>query len=341
MPRMSAAIVLALFAAAPRASADPVADFYKGQRITIIVGSETGGDYDVWARMIARYMGKYIPGHPSFLVQNMPGAGGIRAANFLAESAPKDGSVLATFPGGPLIEPLVGARNPGYDMSQFQWIGAMSRDVSLCISWKASPFQTIDDARKQEMIVAGTGAGSETDTWPLALNAALGTKMRIITGYLGTKETFMAIESGEVHARCGMSLSSLRASKPDWLRDDRINVLLQIGAETNPTIPGVPFIFDLVQKPEDRQMIELMMIGTVLGRPFAAPPGTPPARVEILRKAFDATMKDPAFLAEAKQMDADIAPTSGAEAQAIMARTYATPKAVSERVKALVNAGAK
>ncbi len=336
MKRKLVALALASLLSGPALAQEPFA-----KNITVYVAGTAGGGIDLYARFLGRHLGRNIPGNPAVNVQDMPGAGGIRAANFLAESAPKDGSVLATFPGGPLIEPLVGARNPGYDMSQFQWIGAMSRDVSLCISWKASPFQTIDDARKQEMIVAGTGAGSETDTWPLALNAALGTKMRIITGYLGTKETFMAIESGEVHARCGMSLSSLRASKPDWLRDDRINVLLQIGAEKNPTIPGVPFIFDLVQKPEDRQMIELMMIGTVLGRPFAAPPGTPPARVEILRKAFDATMKDPAFLAEAKQMDADIAPTSGAEAQAIMARTYATPKAVSERVKALVNAGAK
>ena len=309
--------------------------------ITIYVAGTAGGGIDLYARFLARHLGRHIPGNPSVNVQDMPGAGGIRAANFLAETAPKDGTVLATFPGGPLIEPLVGARNPGYDMSQFQWIGAMSRDVSLCISWKDSPFQTLDDTKKREFIVAGTGAGSETDSYPLALNAALGMKTRIITGYLGSKETFMAIESGEVHGRCGMSLSSLTAAKPDWLRDKKVNVLLQIGAEKSPELADVPFILDLVKTPEDRQMFELMMVGTVLGRPFAAPPGTPPARVEALRRAFEATMSDPVFLAEAKQTSAEIKPTMGVQVQEIMLKTYATPKPVTERVRALINTGAK
>ena len=334
--RFSLVIALAAVSAAPAIAQEPFA-----KNITIQVAGTAGGGIDLYARFLGRHLGRHIPGNPAVNVQDMPGAGGIRAANYLAEQAPKDGSVLATFPGGPLIEPLVGARNPGYDMSQFQWIGAMSRDVTLCISWKASPFQTLDDTKKQEFIVAGTGAGSETDSYPLALNAALGMKTRIITGYLGTKETFMAIESGEVHGRCGMSLSSLRASKPDWLRDKKINILLQIGAERNAEIADVPYVFDLITKPEDKQMLELMMIGTVLGRPFAAPPGTPPARVEILRRAFEATMKDPAFLAEAQQTQSDIAPTFGAQAQEIMLKTYATPKAVTDRVRALINAGVK
>ena len=309
--------------------------------VTIQVAGTAGGGIDLYARFLGRHLGRNIPGNPVVNVQDMPGAGGIRAANYMAEQAPKDGSVLATFPGGPLIEPLVGARNPGYDMSQFQWIGAMSRDVSLCISWKDGPFQTLEDTKKQEFIVAGTGAGSETDSLPLALNAVLGTKMRVITGYLGTKETFMAIESGEAHGRCAMTLSSLRASKPDWIRDNKINMLLQLGMEKNTGIGDVPFALDLVSKAEDRQMLELLMIGTVLGRPFAAPPGTPPARVEILRKAFDATMKDPVFLEEAVKTQSDITPTSGAQVQQILARTYATPKAVTDRVKALMQAGGK
>ena len=323
-------------AALPASAQDP---FPKG--VTIQVAGTAGGGIDLYARFLSRHLGRNIPGNPSVNVQDMPGAGGIRAANYMAEQAPKDGSVLATFPGGPLIEPLVGARNPGYDMSQFQWIGAMSRDVTLCISWKASAFQTLDDTKKQEFIVAGTGAGSETDSYPLALNAALGMKTRIITGYLGTKETFLAIESGEVHGRCGMSLSSLVVSKPDWLRDKKINILLQIGAERNHELVGVPFIFDLITRPEDKQMFELMMIGTVLGRPFAAPPGTPPARVEMLRRAFEATMKDPAFLAEARQTQSDINPTFGAQTQEVMLKTYATPKVVTERVRALINGAAK
>ena len=308
--------------------------------ITIYVAGTAGGGIDLYARMLGRYIGKYIPGNPTINVQDMPGAGGIRAANFIADSAPKDGGALGTFPGGPLAEPLIGARNPGYDMSQFQWIGAISRDVSLCISWKGTPFKSLDDARKQEMIVAGTGAGSETDTIPLILNDVLKTKFRVVTGYLGTKETFMAIESGEAHGRCGLTFSSLKASKPDWIRDKKINILLQMGLEKSPDLPDVPLASDLLS-PEDKQVLELVTMGTAVGRPFAAPPGTPPARVQILRRAFDAALKDPALIEEGRTIQAEISPTPGEEVQKIIGRLYATPKPVVERAKKLLEPSAK
>ena len=303
--------------------------------VTIYVAGTAGGGIDLYARMLGRHFGKHVPGNPTVNVQDMPGAGGIRAANFIAETAPKDGGAMGTFPGGPLAEPLIGARNPGYDMSQFQWIGAISRDVSLCISWKGGPFKSLDEARKQEMIVAGTGAGSETDSIPLILNDVLKTKFRVVTGYLGTKETFMAIESGEAHGRCGLTFSSLKASKPDWLRDDKINIMLQMGLEKSPELPNVPLASDLLSA-EDKQVLELVTMGTAVGRPFAAPPGTPPARVEILRRAFDAVMKDPALLEEGRAMQAEISPTSGEEVQKIITRLYATPKPVVERAKKLL-----
>jgi len=303
--------------------------------ITIYVAGTAGGGIDLYARMLGRHIGKYIPGNPTINVQDMPGAGGIRAANFIAETAPRDGGAMGTFPGGPLAEPLIGARNPGYDMSQFQWIGAISRDVSLCISWKGTPFKSLDDARKQQMIVAGTGAGSETDSIPLILNDVLKTKFRVVTGYLGTKETFMAIESGEAHGRCGLTFSSLKASKPDWLRDDKINIMLQMGLEKSPELPNVPLASDLLS-PEDKQVLELVTMGTAVGRPFAAPPGTPPARVQILRRAFDAALKDPALLEEGRLIQAEISPTPGEEVQKIIARLYATPRPVVERAKKLL-----
>ena len=306
------------------------------RNLTIYVAGTAGGGIDLYARMLGRYLGKHIPGNPAVNVQDMPGAGGIRAANFLAETAPKDASALATFPGGPLIEPLIGARNPGYDMSQFQWIGAMSRDVSLCISWAGGAFHTIDDARKQEMIVAGTGAGSETDTIPVILNEVMATKFRVVTGYLGTKETFMAIENGEAHGRCGLTYSSLKASKPDWLRDKTINLLMQMGLEKSPELPNVPLAADLIANPEDRQLLDLLITGTSVGRPFALPPGTPPARVALLRRAFDETMKDPALLEEGRMIQAEISPTSGEDVQKIITRLYATPKAVVERARRLL-----
>jgi len=331
------AVALALAAASPVLAQQGEA---MPKVITIYVAGTAGGGIDLYARMLGRHMGKYIPGNPTINVQDMPGAGGIRAANFIADAAPKDGGAMGTFPGGPLAEPLIGARNPGYDMSQFQWIGAISRDVSLCISWKPTPFKSLDDARKQEMIVAGTGAGSETDSIPLILNDVLKTKFRVVTGYLGTKETFMAIENGEAHGRCGLTFSSLKASKPDWLRDDKINIMLQMGLEKSSELPDVPLASDLLS-PEDKQVLELVTMGTAVGRPFAAPPGTPPARVQILRRAFDAALKDPALLEEGRAIQAEISPTPGEEVQKIITRLYATPKPVVERAKKLLEPTAK
>ena len=335
LPTLAGALALAVAAPALAQQGDALP-----KTITIYVAGTAGGGIDLYARMLGRHMGKYIPGNPTINVQDMPGAGGIRAANFIADAAPKDGGAMGTFPGGPLAEPLIGARNPGYDMSQFQWIGAISRDVSLCISWGPTPFKALDDARKNEMIVAGTGAGSETDTIPLILNDVLKTKFRVVTGYLGTKETFMAIENGEAHGRCGLTFSSLKASKPDWLRDKKINIFLQMGLEKSPELPDVPLASDLLS-PEDKQVLELVTMGTAVGRPFAAPPGTPPARVEILRRAFDAALKDPALLEEGRAIQAEISPTPGEEVQKIIARLYATPKPVVERAKKLLEPSAK
>ena len=307
-----------------------------GKAVSIYVAGTAGGGIDLYARLLGRHLGRHIPGNPAVNVQDMPGAGGIRAANFLAETAPKDATALATFPGGPVLEPLIGARNPGYDMSQFQWIGAISRDVSLCMSWGESPFKTIDDVKAKEMVVAGTGAGSETDTFPVILNDVMKTKFRVVTGYLGSKETFMAIESGETHGRCGLTFSSLKASKPDWLQGKKINILMQIGLEKSPELPDVPLAADLIPKDEDKQLLNLLTAPTAIGRPFAAPPGSPPARVEMLRRAFDATMKDPQFLEDGRTMQAEISPTRGEDVQAIIGKLYATPKPVVERAKSLL-----
>jgi tripartite-type tricarboxylate transporter receptor subunit TctC len=304
--------------------------------VSIYVAGSAGGGIDLYARLLGRHIGSHIDGNPVIDVQDMPGAGGIRAANFLAVTAPKDGTALATFAGGPLSEPLVGARNPGYDMSEFQWIGTISRDVSLCISWKGGPFDTIQDAMKQEMMVGGTGAGSDTDTIPVVLNAVLGTKFKVVTGYPGTQETFLAMENGEVNGRCGLTYSSLKSTKPDWLRDHKVNILLQIALEKSPELADVPLALDLIQKPEDKQLLQLVTIGTVTGRPFAAPPGTPPGKVENLRRALAETVQDPAFIADAASIQAEVSPMLGLQIQDIITRAYATPKPVIERAKALL-----
>jgi tripartite-type tricarboxylate transporter receptor subunit TctC len=240
---------------------------------------------------------------------------------------------MTTFAGGPVLEPLIGARNPGYDMSKFTMIGAITKDLSLCVVMATAPVKTIEDAKKQQVVVAGTGAGSETDTWPIVLNEILGTQFKLVTGYLGTQETILAMERGEAHGRCTFSLSAIKTSKPDWLRDKKINVLVQIGMEKAAEFPDAPLIFDLLSKDEDRQLIELMVGPGAMARPFAAPPRLPPSKAALLRRGFDATMKDPEFLAEAAKIQADIQPSTGEDVQKLVTRLYATPKPVVERVK--------
>jgi tripartite-type tricarboxylate transporter receptor subunit TctC len=305
--------------------------------LNIYVAGTAGGGIDLFGRLLGRHVGRHIVGEPNVVVQVMPGAGGIRAATFLVQQAPRDGTAMAIFAGGPILEPLIGDRNPGYDMSQFTWIGSISKDVSLCIVRKESPVKTLADAARQQVNVAGTGAGSETDTFPVVLNDLLGTKFKVITGYLGSQQTILAIESGEVDGRCGWSLSSLKSTKPDWLADKRVNVLVQMGLAKSPELPDVPLVLDLVKTEADRQLLTLLLGTTAISRAFVAPPGLPEARTRNLRRAFDATMKDPEFLKEAAIMRAEVEPTTGEDVQKIVAAMYATPKAVVERTKKLIS----
>jgi tripartite-type tricarboxylate transporter receptor subunit TctC len=304
--------------------------------VTIYVAGTAGGGIDLFARLVSRHLGRHIPGRPSVSVQVMPGAGGIRAANYLAEQAPRDGTVMTTFASGPILEPLIGARHQNYDMSQFTWIGALTKDIGLCVAWGTTPFKTIEDVKTQQMVVAGTGAGSETDTWPVVLNEVLGTRFKLVTGYLGSQETILAMERGEAHGRCIFSHSALKIAKPDWLRDKKINVLVLTALERSPEFPGVPAVVDLVAKPEDRQLLELMVGPAAMARPFAAPPGLPANKAALLRRAFDATMMDPEFRGEAAKMQADLAPSTGEDVQKLVARIYATPRPVIERLKKIL-----
>ena len=304
--------------------------------VTIYVAGTAGGGIDLYARLLGRHLGRHITGKPSVTVQVMPGAGGIRAANYLAQQAPRDGTAITAFANGPILEPLIGARHPGYDMSQFTWVGAVTKDIGLCIAWGASPFKTIEDVKTQQMVVGGTGAGSETDTWPIVLNEVLGTKFKLVTGYVGSQETILAIERGETHGRCVFSHSALKTAKPDWLRDKKINVLVLTALAPSPDFPGVPAVVDLVAKPEDRQLLELMVAPGAMARPFVGPPGLPASRAALIRRAFDATMQDPDFRAEAAKIQADVAPTTGEDVQKLVERIYATPRPVIERIKKLL-----
>jgi tripartite-type tricarboxylate transporter receptor subunit TctC len=337
LPAFFCFAALALICAAPGNAQEIKGQEIIDKPVTIYVAGTAGGGIDLYARLVGRYLGRHIPGKPSVTVQLMPGAGGIRAANFLAQQAPRDGTAMTTFASGPILEPLIGTRHPGYDMSQFTFVGAVNKDVGLCIAWGASPFKTIEDVKRQQMVVGGTGAGSETDTWPIVLNEVLGTKFKLVTGYVGSQETILAIERGETNGRCIFSYSALKTAKPDWLREKKINVLVVTALKPSEDFPGVPAVVDLVSKPEDRALLELMVAPGAMARPFVAPPGVPPARAALIRRAFDATLQDPDFRADAAKIQADLAPSTGEEVQALVERIYATPRPVIERMKKLLS----
>jgi tripartite-type tricarboxylate transporter receptor subunit TctC len=332
-------IVLCVSAlAATIASHVPAAaqDFYKGKQITLLVAGTAGGGIDIGARVMARYLGKYIPGNPTVVAQLMPGAGGIRMIDHMNQVAPKDGTVIGTVAPGPIIEPLIGKRKIGYRMTDFTMLAAMDKDVTLCIAWGASKFKTIKDVMNTPMNVAGTGAGSSTDIYPMFLNEVMGTKFRVITGYLGSQETIIAIERGEVDGRCGWGWSSLNSTKPDWVRDKKVTYLLQMALEKNPKIDA-PLALDFAKDEATRQMMTLMFGPLALNKPFFGPPGMPAARTAELRKAFAEALKDKELRAEAvKTFGDELEPTSGEAAQKLIAEIYATPPAVTERLRGIL-----
>src|SRR5919108_5737829 len=247
--------------------------FYRGKSITLLIGGTAGGGIDLSARILAPYLAKYLPGHPTVTPQVMPGAGGIRMAQYMNASAARDGTVIGTTGTGPLVDPLIGARNAGFRITDFVAIGAMTKDISLCVSWHASAFKTIDDVRQRQMTVGGTGAGATPDIYPVVLNELLGTKFKVITGYQGTRETILAIERGEVDGRCGWGFASLKATKPDWVRDNKLHYLIQLGLTKSPQFPDVPLALDLAENAAGKDMLTLLFTPLDLNRPLLAPPG--------------------------------------------------------------------
>ena len=331
------------FAASSSAMAQAPADgAFKGKTVTIYVGGTAGGGIDIGARMMARYMGPHLPGHPNVVVQTMPGAGGVRLMEYLNSVAVKDGTALGAFATGPILQPLIGARAVKYKMTDYPAIGAIEKDNSFCTTWHASPVKTYEDVLKRETSVAGTGAASTTDIFPVVLNAVLGTKFKVITGYLGTQETIMAVERGETDGRCGWGWSSLKSSKPDWLRDKKLNFILQLGLTKNPELKDVPLALDMAKTEEGKQMLRVIFAPQATTRPYFAPPGTPPERVEELRSAFIAALKSPGAVSEMKKIFGEEPdPTPGAEMQKILAEIYATPEPVIAKLKKIIAEGTK
>jgi tripartite-type tricarboxylate transporter receptor subunit TctC len=313
-------------------------EFYKGKQVQILIAGTAGGGIDIGARIVARHLGKYLPGNPTIVPQLMPGAGGIRMIDYMNSVAPKDGTVIGIVPPGPIIEPLIGKRQASYRMADFVAIGAMTKEVSLCISWGSSPYKTIQDAMSRQMVVAGTGAGASPDIYPVVLNEVIHTKFKVITGYQGSQETILAIERSEVDGRCGWGWSSLKSTKPDWIRDKKVNFLLQLALTKSPNIPDSPLVMDLVKEQADKQMLTLLFGPLSLNKPFFGPPGMARERVTEMRKAFADAMNDAELRAEViKLTGEDLEPTSGEDAQKLVADMYATPEAVAHKLRDILS----
>jgi tripartite-type tricarboxylate transporter receptor subunit TctC len=314
-----------------------VEDFYKGKTISMVIGYSPGGGYDTYARLVARYMGEHIPGKPQIVPRNMPGGSSRTAAAYIYNVAPKDGTVLGTADQSLALAQALGEKLQ-FDVTKFIFIGNPSAENNTTVTWHTSGVATIDDARRTEVPVGATG-GSTSSQYPKAMNAILGTKFKIITGYPGGNDINLAMERGEVSGRGSNSWASWKGTRPDWLRDKKINILVQIGLTKAPDLQDVPLLADLAEKPEDKAVLRLLSAPSAIGRPIFTTPGVPEDRVKALRAAFDQTIRDPGFLAEAQKAGLELDPVSGSELQKIVEEIAATPKEVSERLASIILEG--
>jgi len=335
---LAAAVAAALLAGAPApvAWAQSPADFYKGKNVELEIGYSVGGGYDLYARTIARHIGRFIPGNPTVVPKNMEGAGSLRLANWLYNAAPKDGTVFGTIGRGTGFDPLLGHKGASFDATKFTWIGSANHEVSVCVAWHTSGIASFEDLMTKELTVGGTGSAADTDQFPKIMNGVLGTKMRIVTGYPGGNDVGLAMERGEVKGRCGWSWSSVKSTHPAWITEKKINVLVQLALTKHPDLPDVPLITDLAKTDEDRQVLKLIFARQVMGRPFLAPPGVPADRVAALRKAFMDMMTDKDFLADAEKAQLEINPVAGDEIEKLVKELYGTPPAIAQKAAALL-----
>lgn len=309
------------------------AEFYQGKVVKIVVGYSTGGGYDLYARTLANHIGRHIPGNPRVVVENMPGAGSLVAANWLATAAPKDGTVIATFARGLPQEQLVGNPDVQFKSRELNWIGSMNEEVSVCVARSDAAVKTFQDVFNTELIVGGTGSGADTDVFPNFLNTVLGTKFKVISGYPGGNDINLALERGEVDGRCGWSWSSVVSTRGHWLQEKYVNVLVQMALNKHPDMPDVPLVLEFAPDEESRQVMELLYVRQAMGRPYAAPQDVPAERVAALRKAFEATLKDPQFLAEAEKAQMEIVPVFGEQLQQMVIRMFNASPELIERFK--------
>jgi len=327
-------IVSAILSAAAPAHADPVADFYKDKQIKFIIRAGVGGGYDSYSRLLGRHIGKHIPGHPQILPVNMPGGGGIRAANYVAKVAPQDGTILTIVSQGLAIDQALGL-NAAFlaDLRDFHWIGNLSSSNQITVTWHTSPTKSLADALTRETVIGTTQAGSIAVQIPAVYNNILGTKFRIVFGYPDGRDVNLAMERGEVEGRATNPWASYQALEPHYIQQKLITPILQVGMKKEADLPDVPLLRELAKNPAEQGVLDFMSMGVAVGRPIATTPGVPADRVAALRAAFDATLKDPEFIAEAKLQRAEIEPMTGAELAQLVNDIIGAPAELRERVK--------
>jgi tripartite-type tricarboxylate transporter receptor subunit TctC len=311
------------------------ADFYKGKSVDLYIGYAPGGGYDTYARLVARHMGNYIPGTPNFVPKNMAGGGGRVVAGYIFKIAPKDGTAIATADQSLVLQQAIGATSIQFDMNKFVWVGNPSADNNTAVTWHTTGVKTIQEATQKEVIVGATGPNTSAQL-PQVMNAVLGTKFKIVSGYPGGNEMNLAMENGEIGSRGSNPWSSWKGTKPDWIRDKKINILVQIGLTKAADLPDVPLLIDLAKNEDDRAVLRLISAPATIGRPLFGPPEMPAARLAILRKGFDAMVKDKAFLDEAARERLDINPVSGEDLAKIVADIVATPKPIADKLAAII-----
>ena len=325
-----------LATASTQAAAQGVADFYRGKVLTIIAGTDATGEYDANARLFSRHLGRHIPGNPSIIIQNMPGASGITAANYLYTIAAKDGAVMGTFNKSMPLYQMTGMPNTKFKAQDFNWIGSRDHANNLVVVATRTGIRTIDDATKKQATMGSIGIGGTMSTYPLILNNTIGTKFKLVQGYAGGQLVDLAVERGEVDGRGSYDWKDLKTKRSDWLRDRKVTILVQFGLVREADLPDVPTPPELARNEREKAALEFLSADIMMGKPLMMPPGVPAERVEAMRKAFDETVRDPLFLADAKAIDADVNPIRGVELQGTVAKMVNTPADILELAKGLM-----
>jgi tripartite-type tricarboxylate transporter receptor subunit TctC len=316
--------VAALLTALPvsNACAQAPADFYRGKSIELYINVSVGGGYDLYARMVARHLGKHIPGNPTILPKNMEGGGGMRLANWLNNVGPKDGTVIAAVARAMAFEPLLGNKGAQYDGRRFNYIGSANDEVSVCVAWHTSGVKTFEDAQKTQLVVGTGGVSDDTYQYPALLNNLFGARFKMVPGYPGGNDINLAMERGEVHGRCSIPWSTVKATRKFWIDEKKVSLLMQYSLGKHADLPDVPLVMELAKTDEQRNILKLIFGRQVMGRPFVAPPDVPKDRVAILRKAFMDTMADKDFLAEAEKAKFEITPVAGEKIESLVLDVY-------------------